>query len=113
MGRPVVRCPTQRYNIKARLGKGFTLEELRTAGLGAAYARTIGIAVDHKRTNKSVESLQINVQRLKEYKSKLILFPRNAKAPKKADASPEEIKMATQLKELSCLLIRLVLRKLP
>merc|ERR1711915_863415 len=27
--RPVVRCPTFRYNIKQRLGKGFTLEEIK------------------------------------------------------------------------------------
>ena len=31
--------------------------------------------MDHRRRNKSVESLQQNVQRLKEYRSKLILFP--------------------------------------
>ncbi len=45
--------------------------------MGKKYARTIGIAVDHRRRNKSLESLQANVQRLKTYKSKLILFPRN------------------------------------
>lgn len=27
--RPVVRCPTFRYNIKVRPGRGFTLEELK------------------------------------------------------------------------------------
>lgn len=46
------------------------------------YAKTIGIAVDHRRRNKSVESLQLNAQRLKLYKSKLILFPLNAGKPK-------------------------------
>ena len=49
---------------------------LQAAGIGKHVARTIGIAVDHRRRNKSVESLQLNTQRLKEYKSKLILFPR-------------------------------------
>ena len=47
--------------------------------------------------NKSVESLQLNAQRLKEYKSKMILFPLNSKKPKKGDATPEEISKATQL----------------
>jgi hypothetical protein len=47
--------------------------------------------------NKSVESLQANTQRLKEYKSKLILFPLNSKKPKKGEATPEEISKATQL----------------
>ena len=50
-----------------------------------------------RRRNKSVESLQANAQRLKEYKSKLILFPLKAKKPRKGDASAEEIKKATQL----------------
>ncbi len=31
--RPVVRCPTFKYNIKQRLGRGFSLEEVKAAGL--------------------------------------------------------------------------------
>merc|ERR1712234_14890 len=95
--RPVVACPTLKYNIKQRAGRGFTLEEVKAAGLSKSQARTIGIAVDHRRRNKSIESLQLNSQRLKEYQSKLILFPLNAKKPKKGDATPEEITKATQL----------------
>merc|ERR1711920_471385 len=52
---------------------------------------------DSRRRNRSTESLQANVQRLKEYRSKLILFPRKASAPKKGDSTVEELKMATQL----------------
>merc|ERR1712212_1386366 len=74
--RPVVRCPTYKYNTKVRMGRGFTLEELKTAGIPKKYAVTIGICVDHRRKNKGTESLQTNVQRLKEYKSKLIVFPK-------------------------------------
>ena len=48
----------------------------------------------HRRVNKSVESLQENTQRLKEYKSKLILFPLNAKKPGKGEATAEEISKA-------------------
>merc|ERR1711997_335259 len=95
--RPVVHCPTYKYNVKARAGKGFTLEELKAAGLSKKFARTIGIAVDHRRRNKSVESLQLNAQRLKEYKSKLILFPLNSKKPRKGDSTPEELSKAVQL----------------
>ena len=47
--------------------------------------------------NKSVESLQLNAQRLKEYKSKLILFPLSAKKPRKGDSSAEEMSKAVQL----------------
>jgi large subunit ribosomal protein L13e len=95
--RPVVSCPTFKYNIKQRPGRGFSLEELKAAGFSKNQARTIGIAVDFRRRNKSVESLQLNSQRLKEYKSKMILFPLNSKKPKKGDATVEEISKATQL----------------
>lgn len=95
--RPVVRCPTIRYHTKVRAGRGFTLEELKAAGIHKKTARTIGISVDHRRRNRSTESLQANVQRLKVYRSKLILFPRKASAPKKGDSTEEEVKMATQL----------------
>uniref|UniRef100_A0ABK0M8E7 60S ribosomal protein L13 n=1 Tax=Rattus norvegicus TaxID=10116 RepID=A0ABK0M8E7_RAT len=95
--RPIVRCPTVRYHTKVRAGRGFSLEELRVAGIHKKMARTIGISVDPRRRNKSTESLQANVQRLKEYCSKLILFPRKPSAPKKGDSSAEELKLATQL----------------
>ncbi|XP_064336935.1 large ribosomal subunit protein eL13, partial [Camelus dromedarius] len=95
--RPVVRCPTVRYHTKVRAGQGFSLEELRVAGIHKKVARTIGISVDPRRRNKCTESLQTNVQRLKEYRSKLILFPRKPSAPKKGDSSAEELKLAAQL----------------
>ena len=95
--RPIVRCPTVRYHTKVRAGRGFSLEELRVAGIHKKVARTIGISVDPRRRNKSTESLQANVQRLKEYRSKFILFPRKTSAPKKGDSSAEERKLATQL----------------
>ena len=96
--RPVVRCPTIRYHTKLRAGRGFTLEELKGAGIPAGFAKSIGIAVDRRRKNKSLESIQHNVQRLKEYRSKLILFPINEKKLRKGESSLEECKLATQLK---------------
>jgi len=95
--RPAVHCPTQRYSSKVRLGRGFTLEELKVAGLTARYARTVGIAVDHRRINKSGESLALNVARLKEYKSKLIVFPKKRLSKvKNGDSSAADCKAATQ-----------------
>ncbi|KAH8329240.1 hypothetical protein KR074_006026 [Drosophila pseudoananassae] len=96
--RPVVRCPTIRYHTKLRAGRGFTLEELKGAGISAGFAKTIGISVDRRRKNKSLESRQRNIQRLKEYRSKLILFPINEKKIRKGESSLEECKLATQLK---------------
>ena len=94
--RPKVRAQTVRYNTKIRLGKGFTIEELKEAGIPKKLAGTIGIAVDHRRKNRSLESLQENVKRLKEYKSKLVLFPKKAGKAKKGDSAPEELATATQ-----------------
>ncbi|KAI4533018.1 hypothetical protein MG293_016037 [Ovis ammon polii] len=94
---PVVRGPTVRYHRKVRAGRGFSLEELSVAGIHKKVAPTIGISVDPRRRNKCTESGQANVQRLKEYCSKLILFPRKSSAPRKGDSSAEELKLATQL----------------
>ena len=59
---------------------------LQEAGINKKVARTIGIAVDHRRRNRSQESLELNVQRLKAYKAKLIVFPRKAGKPKAGDS---------------------------
>ncbi|SGZ53791.1 CIC11C00000002499 [Sungouiella intermedia] len=78
--RPIVRCPTVKYNRKVRAGRGFTLAEVKAAGLSAKYARTIGIAVDHRRQNKSQETFDANVARLNEYQSKLVIFSKKSAA---------------------------------
>ncbi len=40
--------------------------------------------------------MKANVQRLKEYKSKLVLFPRDWKAPKQGEATKEQFAKAEQ-----------------
>ncbi|KAI9347591.1 ribosomal protein L13e [Obelidium mucronatum] len=95
--RPAIRAPTVRYNLKLRAGRGFSLDELKAAGINRKEALTIGISVDHRRKNRSEEGLQANVARLSEYKSKLVLFPRKANKPKKGDASKEAVAAATQV----------------
>jgi len=96
--RPAVRCPTLKYNTKLRVGRGFTLDELKEAGIRRKEALTIGISVDHRRRNRSSESLALNVQRLKTYKSKLIVFPRKTGKPKNGDSEAAEIKTVSQLR---------------
>jgi len=80
--RPVVHCPTQKYSAKVRLGRGFTLEELKAVKLHPSYAQTVGIAVDWRRKNKSEETMSANIKRLEEYKANLVIL-------KKGDATPE------------------------
>jgi hypothetical protein len=45
-----------------------------------------------------MESLKLNVERLKEYKARLVLFPRHANKLKKGDSSGDDITNARQLK---------------
>ena len=90
--RPVVSCQTQRYNYRLKLGRGFTPLELKTAGIDILKAPTIGIKVDKRRKNKSQEALDRNVARLKEFMSKLVIFPRNMSKPKSGDSNVEECK---------------------
>ena len=95
--RPVVSSCSRKYTGKVRYGRGFTLAELKAAGLSAGFARTVGIAVDHRRTSTSEEQLQLNTERLNTYKSKLILFPRREGKVKKGlinDATDEQVKSA-------------------
>ncbi|QKX54905.1 uncharacterized protein TRUGW13939_01995 [Talaromyces rugulosus] len=92
--RPVVQCPTIKYNRRARAGRGFTLQELKEAGIARKLAPTIGISVDHRRKNISQESLAANVARLQEYKNRLILFPRKSGQFKKLDASADDVAAA-------------------
>ena len=73
--------------MRIRAGRGFSLQELKTAGVNKKQALSIGIPVDHRRRNRSEESLERNVERLKAYKDRLILFPLKSKKPKKGDSS--------------------------
>jgi large subunit ribosomal protein L13e len=98
--RPIVRCPTIKYNRRVRAGRGFTLTELKEAGIPRKLAPTIGISVDSRRQNLSQESLTVNVARLKEYSSRLILFPRKLGQHKNGDASKEEVSNAKTITSL-------------
>ncbi|CAN1175235.1 60S ribosomal protein L13-1 [Linum perenne] len=77
--------------MKLKAGREFTLEELKAAGIPKKLAPTIGISVDHRRKNRSLEGLQVNAQRLKTYKAKLVIFPRRARKVKAGDSAPEEL----------------------
>merc|ERR1719359_1472350 len=91
---------TAKYSMKQRSGRGFTLAELKAAGVAPAYARTVGIAVDHRRKNRSEESLARNTQRIKEYLSKLVLYPLKAGLKTKkgpvADAAKDQLAKVAQ-----------------
>merc|ERR1712180_66468 len=96
--RPIVRPSCIKHSHTLRAGKGFTRNELKLAKITIKEAKQIGISLDKRRMNKSVEAMQTNVDRLKEYRSKVILFPRSKKKKSKGDATEEECKMAQQFK---------------
>ena len=65
---------------------------IQEAGIPRKFAPTIGIAVDPRRANLSTESLAANVERLKAYQARLILFPRRVGKHKADDADKETVK---------------------
>lgn len=92
--RPVVHCPTQKYSAKTRLGRGFTLEELKAVKLHPSYAQTVGIAIDWRRRNKSEQVMAENIKRLEEYKESLVILK------KKGDAAPADLKIRGPIQPL-------------
>ena len=93
--RPAVRGQTRRYNNKLKLGRGFTLAELKAAGIkGVNYARSIGISIDKRRKDTCAETQKVNVDRIKEYTSKIVLYPRKkpSKNPQILEATQDQIK---------------------
>ncbi|WRX30799.1 Large ribosomal subunit protein eL13 - like 3 [Theobroma cacao] len=95
--RPIVHGQALTYNMD----KGLTLEELKAAGISKKLAPTIGIAVDHRCMNRSLEGLQAKVQRLKTYKAKLVVFPRRARKFKAGDSTAEALANA-KVQEAFC-----------
>ena len=88
--RPIVRGQTNKYNTKIKLGRGFTVKELKEAGIrGLSYARSLGIAIDLRRKDTSKETLDLNAGRIKEYLSRMILYPRNENKPETKPQVPE------------------------
>lgn len=80
--RPAVRCPTVRYNRRLREGRGFSVQELKAAGVTITKAKSLGVAVDLRRVNYNQEGLQTNVERLQNYMKNLVVFSRKGKAVK-------------------------------
>jgi len=96
--RPVVHGSTVKYNSKVRIGRGFSLAELKSAKIGKLEAKSLGIAVDARRRNRSQEGLSANTQRLKDYRANLVVFPRNSKKLKNGWAK-DSSEIAPQLQD--------------
>lgn len=84
--RPLVKCPTVRYNRRLRLGRGFTRDELIAAGFDPSRARFFGIAIDPLRNHThDAELKKANIERLTAYKSKIVRVHKGEKLSEKSE----------------------------
>lgn len=51
--RPVVHNPTKMYNLKTRLGRGFSLEEMNEIKISKKTALSVGISFDKRRRGEN------------------------------------------------------------
>lgn len=75
--RPLVQCPTERYKVRSRLGRGFTLKEIRAIDMTMNKCRQFGICVDYRRRTSNINLFRTNVERLKKYMSSLVFLSKN------------------------------------
>lgn len=64
---PIVRRKLKDGRIITRIGRGFSLNELRAAGITIDFAKRLGIPIDKRRRSSRGE----NVQMLKEFLQKI------------------------------------------
>ncbi len=73
--RPVVQAPLHKeLPVKLRSGRGFSMSELKAAGLDVKRARKMGLRVDERRDSCHEE----NVKALKEFLAKTLQLTRTA-----------------------------------
>lgn len=73
--------------MKIREGRGFSIEEIKAAGIRKKEALSLGICVDHRAKSRSEERFNRNVERLQAYKARLVVFPKNSKKTQKGDST--------------------------
>lgn len=100
VGTNCARNHQSRTNHKITQEHELTTIHTQEAGIPRKLAPTIGISVDPRRQTTSQEALALNVERLKSYKARLILFPRKAGQHKKLDSSAEDVKAASDAKNI-------------
>lgn len=70
--RPVVNNPTKMYNLKIRLGRGFSFSELDDSRVSKKDALSIGVSVDKRRRGGCLKH-HSNVKTLNDYLDKINL----------------------------------------
>ena len=72
--RSIVRCPTRKYNTKKRVGRGFTIREIKKSKFNPSMVKSMGIAIDYRRKHSSNMMMQTNIARLREYMNNLLVL---------------------------------------
>ena len=109
--RPIVHCPTVRYNTRCRLGRGFTHDELVAAGFDPSRAPYMGIAVDKFRKHSKDSLKAANVDRLKQYKSKMVRVKTKTEKLPEGVSQPQLFAIPTQEKQIQWRVINAEERK--
>jgi large subunit ribosomal protein L13e len=95
-----VHAQTLQYNTKKSLGRGFSINELKGAGITVKMAPILSITVDRRRRNHSEKHLNENIARLKNYKNKLFHIQRYANTPI-SNAASDFAKVNLEMRKLN------------
>jgi large subunit ribosomal protein L13e len=68
--KPVVHNPTKMYNLKTRLGRGFSWEEINEIKISKKLALSVGISFDKRRRSNNIKK-NSNVKRLNDFFEKI------------------------------------------
>ena len=68
--KPIVHNPTKMYNLKTRLGRGFSWEEINEIKISKKVALSVGISFDKRRRGNNLKK-NSNVKRLNEFFEKI------------------------------------------
>merc|ERR1711918_267768 len=86
--RSLVHPPTARYNSKVRVGRGFSLAEIKAAGLGKREAQSLGIAVDYRAATSLLKARRQTCSGSVSTAPSWLCSPSTPSTPRRAGSTP-------------------------
>mmetsp|Transcript_32996 Transcript_32996/g.64452 ORF Transcript_32996/g.64452 Transcript_32996/m.64452 type:complete len:231 (-) Transcript_32996:562-1254(-) len=68
--RPIVHCPTRIHNLRVKIGRGFSSNEILNSSVPVKICNSIGISIDKRRKNKKKNRF-FNEKRLENFFKKI------------------------------------------
>mmetsp|Transcript_14189 Transcript_14189/g.36241 ORF Transcript_14189/g.36241 Transcript_14189/m.36241 type:complete len:224 (-) Transcript_14189:468-1139(-) len=96
--RPIVHCPTKVHNIRVKIGRGFSNEEIRNTEISPKMVSSLGISLDKRRKNRKKIRL-FNQKRLENYFKNIEIIEKKKAAESILNNYKKE-KKSTQKEEL-------------